>query len=91
MNILKTISKKVESDQYIYEYHITHFENQIDDIGKVIVYGIMIKSNMFDEVYHIKDISSKLELVEELFQKIVDFNVSPIHIYDVVEDFLCEF
>lgn len=90
MSIIKSISKKIDADNhYINEYHITHSENDVDDIGKISLYGIMIKSNICDEVYHIKDISSKLEYVEKLFQMIVDLNVSPIHLYDVVEDFLC--
>lgn len=92
MNIIKTASSKIDANSrcIAYEYNITQSEKLIDDIGLSTVYGIMIGSSACDGYYHIQDITSEAEHVEKLFELIVKLNVSPYHLYDIVEDILCE-
>ncbi len=79
-------------DTYIYE--ITEGEEFVEQIGKIKSYGIMI-CNSDKNLAKQKNESSRVDNISSDYNKIVDFKklleeneLYPIHLHDVVEDFL---
>ncbi len=66
----------------------------IEDTGFICVYGInMYNSNPVlakadGEHCRIEGISENLEKVQKLVNRIIKYNIYPIHLKDIVEDFL---
>lgn len=69
----------------------------IEEMGNVIVYGInMYNSNkelaeLDGEHCCIEDISEDFEKVERLRKLLVEYDVYPVHLKDIVEDFLAAY
>lgn len=59
-------------------------ERKFDGKEYVNSYGITYENNL------IRDISDSLDEICELTQRLNNYEVEPTHIYDVIEDFLCE-
>lgn len=58
------------------------------DSGKVDVYGISIVGA--EEKAEVTDVSNDFNFVLNLFDLIVEGGLYPVHLYDVVEDFLSD-
>lgn len=69
-------------------YILTSTTKVFDGIGRRIVYGIEVKSNSIKE--SVDDIASDQNLVLSLLQKLAVEHCSPLHLKDVVEDFLVD-
>jgi len=59
-----------------------------EDFGTAVVYGISIIDKK--KVTAVEDISDDFRFVNYLFDLIVEEELCPKHLYDVVEDFLSE-
>ncbi len=70
-------------------YTLTSSEREIEDNGAVTVYGIGISDNV--EEHDEEDISDDGTAVTELFHQMVDGQVYPEHLQDIVEDFVSEY
>lgn len=69
-------------------YILTSTTKVFDGIGRRIVYGIDVKSNSVTE--RVEDISSNQDEVLSLLHKLAKEQCSPLHLKDVVEDFLVD-
>ena len=76
-----------EYDLPVYKYKLTTTEKEIDDVGTVRVFGISIIAD--NCVSHIEDISTDANAVTMFLNYLKDNRCSPIHLRDVVEDYLC--
>lgn len=70
------------------EYFITEDTVHIEDHGAVSVYGIGIETTSGKAV--VGGISTNRPAVEALCEKLRRGQISPLHLRDVAEDFLCE-
>jgi len=70
-------------------YNIVKSLTQCEENIDRIVYGIQISGN--GESSQIKDISSDKQKVEQLLHKLKKLEVRPKFLYEIVEDFLCEY
>ena len=70
------------------EFLVTASDVMIEDIGKVTVYGIAIQTAAGRTAVY--DISTARRTVERLCDRLRQHDLSPLHLRDVVEDFLCE-
>lgn len=61
----------------------------IEDTGYVTVYGVAYRSESGEEV-RIDDISADRETVEHLVALLREGEASPLHVYDIVCDFVAE-
>ena len=75
---------KTQEDQNL--YILTSSKKFFEDIGTRVVYGIIAKSDSITE--SVEDISSNKDVVLSILQKLSEEQCSPIHLRDVVEDFL---
>lgn len=77
-----------------YLYEITKSKKLIEDKGVINVYGIYIHNSDSrlaknkGESCLIEDISPSLNEVKKLKNLMEELELSPLHLYDVVEDFL---
>lgn len=75
------------------KYEMTETVKEIDDIGPVTVYGVLVcrsgheKSGDETKCCRLADISSKKEVVQGFLQKLSEGNVSPINVEECLEDF----
>ena len=67
-------------------YTLTFSTIHCQDFGLVDVYGITISRS--GKTVSIKDISSDYQSVHHLYKMIVEEELYPEHLYNVVEDFL---
>lgn len=76
--------------QYLNEpyYELLTSEKEIDGAGTVRVFGIAITNG--DCTVKIEDISTNASTVLALLNLLEDNSCSPLHLKDVVEDYLCE-
>ena len=83
MNMVRIVRK---SESYIY----TLSESTVisEDFGKVTVYGIFI-SDKFQKA-EVTDISDDFNFVRSLFDSMVEGELCPEHLENVVEDFLSD-
>ncbi|HBL85057.1 MAG: hypothetical protein A2Y17_02440 [Clostridiales bacterium GWF2_38_85] len=82
--LLKTHSSDISEG--VYQYNLIVTNKTIEDFGEVKVYGIEICA---DDMYErVDDISSNANIVVQLLRILEDNNCSPLHLKDVVEDFL---
>ena len=79
--MLKLISVKGN-----YIYGLSEIRVHSEEYGSTRMYGIMIKGE--NRLACIKDISNSFGYVHDLFEMIVDEELCPEHLGDVVEDFL---
>lgn len=63
-------------------YGITSSETQIENCGMATVYGVCFGEEA------ILDISSNKETVLRIVEKLNEFEVSTIHVHDVIRDLL---
>jgi len=61
----------------------------IEDVGRVTVYGIAYRDAQ-GQPARIDDISTDRETVERLAAMLQEGNASPLHVYDIVCDFVAE-
>ena len=80
---------KYENKEETLEYYIL---NNSDDINKnkMGIYGIQIikKNATSEEMSFVSDLTVNKSFAEEIIKKIKDNVVTPIHLYDVLENFL---
>ena len=69
-----------------YIYGLSELIVHSEEYGYTKMYGIMIKGE--NKVASVKDISYSFSFVHDLFNMIVDEELYPEHLTDVVEDFL---
>ena len=75
-------------------YEMTTCKKEIEDVGVVQVYGINVYQEGGDNLYadenvcKIEDISSKYEEVAHLMNLLAENHVMPVHILDVVSDYV---
>ena len=69
------------------KYKLTTTEKEIDDAGTVRVFGIAITSDNCESV--VEDISTDANAVTFLLNHLKENRCSPLHLHDVVEDYLC--
>ena len=86
---------KYENKEEIIEYYLLNSEGHYENINnntknKIKMYGIEIvkKSNMKEESSFISDLTVNKSFAEEIIKTIKDNVVTPIHLYDVLENFL---
>ena len=77
--------------KFRYEYLLTEREYIIDGVSH-LGYGIRLvdKSNLTGDGVTYNDISTNKEQVERLVLLCNEFKLCPIHLKDVIEDFLFE-
>lgn len=84
-----TSKLKYDNKEETLEYYILNNSDEILE-NKIGIYGIeIIKRNQnSEEKSFITDLTVNKNLVEEIAQKIMENIVTPIHLYDVLENFL---
>ncbi len=88
------ISIYPKTDNYICE--ITKSEIVVEEVGEVTVYGIRLynkipeKALLTNEACTIEDISPDFDSVCLLKQMIDELGIEPVHLRDIVEDFLSQ-
>ncbi len=76
------------STSFEYEYKITEDTYLLED-SKHIGYGISVSEKKTGrKILHIEDITVSKAKLSELVTLCNSLELSPIHIYDVIEDFL---
>ncbi len=82
------------SSQVRVKYHVIQTNQYVEDSGMVRSYGIcceelpVIDNDKGALCQVIPDISIHQEFVEELIYKLVLFNADPIHLRDLIEDYI---
>ena len=84
--ILSTIPSK-EPNRYTYE--VIREELHSDELGDYVTYGIQMSAEN-NVLKMISDVSTNREYVKELVQRCNSEQLDPIHIDDVVSDFIQE-
>lgn len=75
-----------EHGSAVYKYKLTSTEKEIDGVGTVRVFGISIISD--NCVSNVEDISTDANAVTVLLNYLKANCCSPLHLHDVVEDYL---
>lgn len=82
-------------DNHIYKliYYLFESCQVIDSIGEQVVYGLKIKMIIDDSLKDVKvdvvtDICTSMDTAMELFQLVSKNQVFPVHLCDVVIDFI---
>ncbi len=73
-----------------YNYSVVKETISSDILGEYTAYGIRVTHNG-SELELISDISTDLQKAEQLARYCTDGQLHPIHIPDVIEDFLVDF
>ena len=76
----------------MFEYEVCEENLYHEDIGEYVSYGIKafsISMNCRTEIAFVSDVSVDKTAVRNLCKKCTLGNLHPIHLMDVVEDFLC--
>lgn len=83
---------KYENKEETLEYYILNNSDEVNETNenKIGIYGIEIikKNETSEEKSFISDLTVNKEFAEEIIKKIKDNIVTPIHLYDVLENFL---
>ncbi len=85
---------KYENKEEIIEYYLLNSDGCNDDINntknKIKMYGIEIikKGNMKEESSFISDLTVNKSFAEDIIKTIKENVVTPVHLYDVLENFL---
>lgn len=80
---------KYENMEETLEYYILNNSDEIDK-NKMGIYGIQIikKNATSEEMSFVSDLTVNKSFAEEIIKKFKDNVVTPIHLYDVLENFL---
>lgn len=80
---------KYEEKEELLEYYILNNNDEITE-NKIGIYGIEIikKNEESEEISFISDLTVNKEFAEEILKTIKDNIVTPVHLYDVLENFL---
>ncbi len=80
---------KYENKEETLEYYLLNNSDEMKE-NKIGIYGIEIikKTGNTEEKSFVSDLTVNRELAEEIVKKIKDNVVTPIHLYDVLENFL---
>ena len=80
---------KYENMEETLEYYILNNSDEID-ANKLGIYGIQIikKNATSEEMSFVSDLTVNKSFAEEIIKKFKDNIVTPIHLYDVLENFL---
>ena len=65
---------------------ITH-----EELGTVWTYGILVQFGRDGTPLHYPDVSTDGELVRQLVERMNELELDPVHVEDVIEDFLVDF
>ena len=93
-NIHEKYSKEFCTMKKAYIYEITESEEFVEEIGKIISYGIKICNSdkelakLENESCHIDNISPDRDKIIEFKKLVEELELYPIHLPNVVEDFL---
>ena len=80
---------KYENKEETLDYYILNNSDEIDK-NKMGIYGIQIikKNATSEEMSFVSDLTVNKAFAEEIIKKFKDNIVTPIHLYDVLENFL---
>lgn len=80
---------KYENKEEILEYYMLNNNDEITE-NKIGIYGIEIikKNDTSEEKSFVSDLTVNREYAQEILKKIKDNIVTPVHLYDVLENFL---
>jgi len=80
---------KYENNEETLEYYMLNNNDESNE-KKIGIYGIEIvkKNKKSEEKSFIQDLTVNKEFAEEILQKVKDNMVTPVHLYDVIENFL---
>lgn len=84
---MSTLIEKTEKTEKEYRYTAVCEKLYSDELGEYESYGIEIRKNG-ELVCRVSDISTDKDELERLAELCEREELSPIHIYDVIEDFL---
>lgn len=81
---------KYENKEEVLEYYLLNNIDEIDDKNKIGIYGIEIikKDDVSEEKSFVSDLTVNKGFAEEIIKTIRDNMVTPVHLYDVLENFL---
>lgn len=81
---------KYENKEEILEYYLLNSDKESEAKNKIKIYGIEIikKSDMKEEKSFVSDLTVNKSFAEEIIKTIKDNVVTPVHLYDVLENFL---
>ena len=94
VKIMEICQNSVEKDKSVYVCEITESLFTAEETGTITVYGIKLYNRDPDCAKHkgeyceINDISDDIEKVKELKELIEELDVYPVHLFDIVEDYL---
>lgn len=72
----------------MYYYLITHNTFHAEDTGKYQAFGIAVYDESSHIIRQISDITTDEIAIRQLIQKCNQLRLSPLHLKDVVDDFL---
>ena len=80
---------KYENKEETLEYYILNNGDEIN-LNKIGLYGMEIvkKGKTSEERSFVSDLTINKNLAEEIMRKLKDNVVTPVHLYDVLENFL---
>lgn len=72
-----------------YHYHVTQETIHSNELGSYVTYGIRAECNG-ESLAFVSDVSLTLEQAQRLAELCTECQLSPIHLCDVIEDFLAD-
>ena len=80
---------KYENKEETLEYYILNNSDEVNE-NKIGIYGIEIvkRNNTSEEKSFVSDLKVNKAFAEEIMKKMKDNVVTPVHLYDVLENFL---
>jgi N-acetylglutamate synthase-like GNAT family acetyltransferase len=85
--VMRKVQESQETQEVENLFILTSTSKFFEGIGKKQVYGIEVQSILKERV---DDISSDKNLVISLLQKLAEEQCSPLHLKDVIEDFVID-
>ena len=74
-----------------YRYAAVRQVRRLEDVGRYVTYGLFAyrkQSGVWRVVAGISDVSTERQAVRRLARVCTEGNLDPVHLFDVVEDFL---
>ena len=85
----KFFSKSKSQEPKLYLYEAVRQELRSDELGEYVTYGIRASSNE-QQIAFVSDVSTDKQAVQHLAELCTSDQLDPIHLNDIVEDFLME-
>lgn len=78
-----------ECRRLCYTYEVTEELMESEELGDYVTFGIAVYSGK-EEVMRVRDVSTDLDAVRDLAERCTSGELAPVHLFDVIEDFLAE-